>query len=193
MNTTLFIKKINDEIVKTDFRTIRPEENFRRTITFLPKELSRQEMNVIASNIYLQNTNADICLQQVTNSMPQGEIQYHQLWDIFPYNNEIAALKLETKWLEQNFEISGALFSKDSLLTATSYYHALRICEYLSIPETKIIPSGSKEIPALETYLQERGEISDLNHAEIVQGIAYVNVFVDDFKKIIASIMMYWD
>jgi predicted enzyme related to lactoylglutathione lyase len=178
-----FIKKVNGEIYKTDFRPIRPQEDFQRTITFLPKEINRQDMNLLITKLYLHHTGADISLQQVEQGLPQGEIQYHQLWNIFPYNNEIVALTLDKNWLQSNFEINVAAFQKDSLITATSYFHAVRICQYLSLSERKMIRSDIKEIPALEKFLQERNELISPSSSSIVRGISYVNVYVDDFQR----------
>ncbi|MCD4817311.1 MAG: 5'-nucleotidase C-terminal domain-containing protein [Candidatus Cloacimonetes bacterium] len=147
-----FIKMINGKILKTNFRSMKPEENVDRIITFLPQEMSKETMQKISEDMYKKVTNADEALVQIENTLHKGDVKYRDLWEIFPYNNEICKITLNKS---QYKEIFGEKTKKDTISIALSSYYAKYILRKFDVNKDILLCSGVSEIESLENWLKD--------------------------------------
>jgi len=148
-----FIKVVGDKILKTDFRKPRPEEDLDRIIGFLPKNFSKEKMDEVAKELYLGLTNAGEAYISAGSGIEKGDITYRQLWDVFPYNNEIYSLTLTAEEVHSIFGDKLPMKGRKKIKLAINSYQGNYLIEKLKLPKTRIVNTGKHEIPLLEEWV----------------------------------------
>ena len=159
-----FIKKINGEIIETNFRKKRPEEKMDRVIMFLPEKITQDQVKLLAENLYKHVAKTELAMVEINCELPEGEIKYAQLWDIFPYNNQICRVHLPQDAIHKELQLFGEQIQSDFLWVAMSTFQAQDLQKKLLLPESCIQFLDSYEVPAFEEYLQTQfsNNFSDL-------------------------------
>ncbi len=152
-----FIKVIGGEILKTDFRKLRPEEDVNRVIGYLPRGFSKDEMDKLVKELYLRLTHADEAYIKAGSGMDKGEVTYRQLWDVFPYNNEIYSLTLKAKEVRSIFGAKLPMKGRRKIKLAVSNYYGNYLIKKLKLPKERVVKTGKKEIPLLKKWVTRQG------------------------------------
>ncbi|MEA2103499.1 MAG: 5'-nucleotidase C-terminal domain-containing protein [Candidatus Cloacimonadota bacterium] len=150
-----FIKIINGEILETDFRQMRPEENAERVIGHIPQEITKETMGKIAEEIYLSATDADIAYVRVNSGLEKGDLKFATLWNVFPYNNEIYVLKLTPKQVEDVFEYKISKEKSNEIQIAINNYNGEYVIDLLKLDEDKFYKTGKWEVPLLQKWVEK--------------------------------------
>ncbi|MCK4421404.1 hypothetical protein KAW48_06350 [candidate division WOR-3 bacterium] len=149
-----FIKIIGGEILTTNFRKVRPEEDMDRVVGTVPQDFSKEEMDSVVKSIYLEVTDAEEAYISARLGLKEGDITYRKLWDVFPYNNEIYRLTLTAEGVRSIFEKEIPVKGRKEITIAISSYNGDYIIEKLNLPEEKIVKTGKKDIPLLEEWVK---------------------------------------
>lgn len=148
-----FIKVVGGKILKTDFRKPRPEEDMDRAIGFLPKDFSKEQMDRVVKELYLDLTNADQAYISAGSGIEKGDVAYRQLWDIFPYNNEIYSLTLMAEEVRSVFGDKLPIRGRKKIKLAINSYQGNYLIKKLKLPKARIVKTGKNEIPLLEEWI----------------------------------------
>ncbi|MCD6328219.1 5'-nucleotidase C-terminal domain-containing protein [bacterium] len=155
-----FEKVIGGRITSADFRKPRPEENMDREVGFLSRDYSKDEMTEIAKKIYLDVTGADEAYITAGAGLKSGKVTYRQLWDLFPYNNEIYALTLTADQVRSIFKDRVAMQDRSELKLAINGYNGDYIVKKLSLDEARVVKTGKREVELLQEWIE--GQVCDL-------------------------------
>ncbi len=149
-----FIKEIGGRIASASFREPRPEENMDRSVGVLPRDFSKDEMTEVAKSLYIEVTGADEAYITADSGLMSGTVTYRQLWDVFPYNNEICALTLTADEVRSVFKDKIAVGDRKELKLAINGYHGDYVIKKLGLVEARVTKTGKREVPLLEEWLE---------------------------------------
>ena len=149
-----FIKIVGGEVLKTNFRKPRPEEDMDRVVGFLPRDFSKEEMDNIVKKLYLDLTHADEACISAASGIEKGEVTYRGLWDVFPYNNEIYSLTLTAEEACSLFGDKLPLRGRKEIKVAIDSYHGNSLIKKIGLPEARIVETDTHEIPILEDWVK---------------------------------------
>ncbi len=151
-----WIKKINGKILATNFRKPTKKEDMERLISTLSRDYSKAEMDKLAKEIYLQHTKADVAYIGTSSGIEKGEVRYKHLYKVFKYNNEIFALTLTKKQIQEVFKDTIKIDDKNELLIAINSYEGEWIIKHFELADDKILKTGVKEVDELEKWVKEQ-------------------------------------
>jgi len=151
-----FIKVIGGKILTTDFREVRPEEDMDRVVGSLLKDYSKDEMDEIARDLYIKASNAEGAYVRAGAGLKRGDVTYRELWDIFPYNNEIYSLRLTSDEVRRIFGDKVPLGGGKEIKLAINNYYGDYIIKELELPQERFIKTGRKEIPLLIEWIKKQ-------------------------------------
>ena len=151
-----FIKIVGGKILETDFREPRPEEDMNRVIGVLSKGFSKEEMDKVVRELYLDLTNSDEAYIRAASGIENGEVTYRQLWDVFPYNNEIYSLTLTAEEVRSIFGDELPIGGRKEIKLAINSNQGNDLIKKLGLPEKRIIKTGKNEIPELEEWVKRQ-------------------------------------
>ncbi|MCK4358493.1 MAG: hypothetical protein KAW92_07085, partial [Candidatus Cloacimonetes bacterium] len=151
-----FIKIINGEILKTDFRPKRYEENVDRIIGVSEKDYSKEEMNNILNELYLKVTGADEAFARAYNGLPKGDVKYRELWNICPYNDEIYSIKFTDEQVQSLFKNKIPLKDRKEIEIAMDSYNGNYYIRKLKLEPNRYKKTRKYEVQILMEWLKER-------------------------------------
>ena len=149
-----FIKILGGKILKTDFRKPRPEEDMDRVIGVLSRELSKEEIDNVLRKLYLDLTHADEAYISAGSGIEKGEVTYRELWDVFPYNNEIYSLTLTAEEVRSIFGDKLPIRGRKEIKLAINSYRGNKLIKKLGLPKKRIVKTGNREISILEVWVR---------------------------------------
>ncbi|MCK4233686.1 hypothetical protein KAX75_04605 [candidate division WOR-3 bacterium] len=149
-----FVKIIGAKVLGTNFRKLRPEEDMDRVVGFLSHDFSQEEMDSVVKYLYLDLTEANEVYIAANSGLEKGEVTYRELWDVFPYNNEIYSLTLTPEGIHTIFGDKLKVESKKELKLAINSYNGNYIIEKLKLTEEQIVKTGKLEISILEEWVK---------------------------------------
>jgi len=152
-----FIKVVGGKTLETKFRKPRPEEKVDRIVGYLPRDFSKEEMDRIVRELYLELTHADEAYISAGSRMERGKVTWRLLWDVFPYNNEIYSLTLKAKEVRSIFGAKLPMRGRGEIKLAISSYHGDYLIRKLKLPRERIVKTGINEIPLLEEWVTRQG------------------------------------
>ena len=148
-----FIKIVNGEILKTDFRPKRYEEDVDRIIGVSEKDYSKEEMNRILKELYLNATGADEAFARAYNGLPKGDVKYRELWNICPYNDEIYSITFTDEQVKSLFKNQIPLKDRKEIEIAMDSYHGKNYIHKLRLDESNYKKTGKHEVQILEEWI----------------------------------------
>lgn len=151
-----FIKVVGDRIRETDFRKVRVEEDMDRVVGSLSKDYSKDEMDSAARVLYINSTNAEGALVSTKSGLGKGDVTYRELWDVFPYNNEIYSLVLKADEIRRFFGDEIQVGGAEEMKLAVNNYYGDYLIEELKLTEEKVVKTGKKEIPLLIEWVKKQ-------------------------------------
>ncbi|MCK5346846.1 MAG: 5'-nucleotidase C-terminal domain-containing protein, partial [Candidatus Heimdallarchaeota archaeon] len=151
-----WIKKVGGNIIATDFRKPTKDEDMERLICSVSRDYSKAEMNKVAKQIYLEYTKADIAYISISSGLSKGEIRLKNLHKVFKYNNEIFALTLTKKQIQEVFEDKIETGDKNEMKIAINSYEGEWIIKHFKLADDKILKTGVKEVDALEKWVKKQ-------------------------------------
>ncbi|MBA7686151.1 hypothetical protein ES703_94590 [subsurface metagenome] len=151
-----FVKVVGDKIRETDFRKVRVEENMDRVVGSLSKDYSKDEMDSVARVLYINSTNAEGALVSTKSGLEKGDVTYRELWDVFPYNNEIYSLVLKADEIRRIFGDDVKVVGTEEMELAINNYYGDYLIEELKLTEEKVVKTGKKEIPLLIEWVKKQ-------------------------------------
>ena len=151
-----FIKIINGEILKTNFRPKRYEENVDRIIGVSEKDYSKKEMNKILNELYLKVTGADEAFARAYKGLPKGDVKYRELWNICPYNNGIYSITFTDEQVQSLFKNKISLKGREEIEIAMDSYNGNYYIRKLKLAPDRYKKTGKHEIQILMEWLKER-------------------------------------
>ncbi|MCK4576369.1 hypothetical protein KAU34_08175, partial [candidate division WOR-3 bacterium] len=149
-----FVKIIGAKVLGTNFRKLRPEEDMDRVVGFLSHDFSQEEMDSVVKYLYLDLTEANEVYIAANSGLEKGEVTYRELWDVFPYNNEIYSLTLTPEGIHTIFGDKLKVESKKEMKLAINSYNGNYIIEKLKLTEEQIVKTGKLEISILEEWVK---------------------------------------
>ncbi|MBN1756306.1 5'-nucleotidase C-terminal domain-containing protein [bacterium] len=147
-----YLKVVDGDVLNTDFRPIRPDEDMNRIVGSLPQGLPKDDMDLVVQRIYRNATGADVAIVTSARGLDSGLLQFRQLYSVFPYNNELCVVTLTKDEVLKIFK-SEYPIAKDPIRIALSNFQADILIDEFGIPEDKVERTGLKEIPLLEQWL----------------------------------------
>lgn len=159
-NGYAFIKIINGKIIDANLRKLRIDEDINRIVATLNDSLSKESLNKIATKIYEKTAKTTKSHVEVFSSLKAGNIRYKELWNVFPYNNEICRLKMDKQTF---YNISKETIKGDSINIAISKFSAKYLIRKYEIPKKNLLETGKEEIELLDEYLNKISEKDFLN------------------------------
>ncbi|MBN2543913.1 hypothetical protein JXI42_13730 [bacterium] len=148
-----YIKVVDGGIIETDFRDVKPEEDFNRSVGYLERSYTQEEMNKVVEGLYLTVGDVDDAFINAGSGLAGGEIPYKDLWDVFPYNNEIYIITLSRTDLEKLFENEIDQITEPELRIAINNFEGDYLIKRLNIPEERVEKTGIREINLLQKWL----------------------------------------
>ena len=151
-----WIKKIGGEIIATDFRKPTKDEDMERLICSISRDYSKQELDKVAKEIYLEQTKADVAAIETSSGLSKGEIRFKHLHKVFKYNNEIFALTLTKEQIQEVFKDNIKIGDKNKLTIAINSYDGEWIIKHFNLTDDKILKTGVKEVDELEKWVKKQ-------------------------------------
>ncbi|MCK4544537.1 hypothetical protein KAU43_03295 [candidate division WOR-3 bacterium] len=151
-----FMKIIGGKTMMTDFRDVRIEEDMDRVVGSLPKEYSKDDLSEIIKSLYINVTNANEAYIKAGKGLKKGNTTYRELWDVFPYNNEIYSIDLTSDEVKRIFKDKIPLKGLKEIKLAVNNYYGDYIIKELGIPEERFSKTGIKEIPLLIEWIEKQ-------------------------------------
>ena len=147
-----FIKVIGGKIIDANLRELRMEEDVNRKIVTLKDSLSKAEITKIASKMYEKSMKTDHSYVDVSAHLKKGDVSYKDLWNVFPYNNEVCSLKMDKHTFKTVFDKT---VKSDSVNVALSKFSAKYLMRKYKIPQSNLHYSEKKEIELFIDYLKK--------------------------------------
>ncbi len=122
--TYAWLKYIDGEQMALNFRPVREHEDPTRLIGEIEKDISRDSLTVLIEETMTELTATDAAYSTHEAGLTR-EIEYRDLWAVYPFNNELSILSLAPEEFELIFEERAG--TKTVRMVISSY-----LAEYLS-------------------------------------------------------------
>ncbi|MCD4652160.1 MAG: hypothetical protein K8S56_10320 [Candidatus Cloacimonetes bacterium] len=153
-----WIKYPGKQVEPAIFRMEKPEENLEIIVGVLPEKYNQKQINRILSKLYSKAAKADVSYVLPSDTFPNKEVQFKDLWSVFPLNQEIIVLKLTP--LEIRESLGGTVpVEKDTIRLAIGKFASYSVIEKLKLPSNRIERPGVYEIKILHNWVEEQSVI----------------------------------
>ena len=150
------VKKINDEVISANFKDMKKKDDPNRIVAESKKEFSKENLKVLLQNYSMEKFKADTAIINNFTGLKMGEINFIEYLSVFPYNNKIVTMTLNTAQYDSIF---GAKAPKTEMKIALDGYYGGYYAKYLGIKDNKIDKTDFNEIKLLKKFVKKNDDM----------------------------------
>jgi hypothetical protein len=149
-----YIKYVNGPLAPLTLRDSEETEMPERVICDLPEDYTQSRVQFIAEKLFNEVDDCDRVWIKPESGLEAGQVQYKDLWDVFPKNGEVYVLNLTYQQLRKIFGKEIQLDNHKNQSIAIGSYFGDFIIERFNLTPNKYTKTGKHEIELLEEFLK---------------------------------------